>query len=226
LLLLFLLVPTPPPPLPRPPPLPHSPPCPFQECRAREAEAERDGLRQVFEEKKRGPQQDSEGRATPQQLAALQRARGQRARELYALQVGGLEDLEPLPQLGPQRPAPEEACLQRYAELRRRLLQEWSGVRVADACAEGGGSLAEAVLRQRERAQALRLLLSEAQAEVAAAPCAEAAAVSSAAQPAGAKAARLELHVPCPSWALSVALRGPVAVGLGQLHELHRCAAA
>ncbi|CAL1143746.1 unnamed protein product [Cladocopium goreaui] len=107
-----------------------------------ETKAKRDKLEQLYkdEEKKRKhleesidkmrqrPKQDEDGRATAPEFAALRLSQQKGARELYALQVSGMNDLVPLPES--KEVSSAEECVQKYTTLRKSLLRHLSSARV------------------------------------------------------------------------------------------------
>eukprot|EP00435_Cladocopium_sp_Y103_P010141 s4374_g2.t1 len=108
-----------------------------------ETKAKRDKLEQLYkdEEKKRKhleesidkmrqrPKQDEDGRATAPEFAALRLSQQKGARELYALQVSGMNNLVPLPE-NQEVSSTAEECVQKYTTLRKSLLRHLSSARV------------------------------------------------------------------------------------------------
>lgn len=107
-----------------------------------EAKAKRDHLEELHqdEEKKRAkleesidkmrqrPKQDEDGRATAPELAALRLAQKKGARELYRLQVAGMEELLPFP--SQKETSHKDEALEKYILLRKSLLKHLSGTRI------------------------------------------------------------------------------------------------
>ena len=105
----------------------------------KDAEKKRKQLEESIDKMRQRPKQDEDGRATAPEFVALKLSQKKGARELYALQMSGAEELLPLPE-SQETTSKTEDCLQKYSTLRKNLLKHLStarvqrlGVRDADA---------------------------------------------------------------------------------------------
>jgi len=105
-----------------------------QESDLSDATAKTDEVVGSLDKLKGRPATEFEGRATAQELAALERSIAKGDRDLYALQMKSVEALRPL--APPSQTAASKkkmklkACVERYADVRREVLHEWARPRL------------------------------------------------------------------------------------------------
>eukprot|EP00747_Dinoflagellata_sp_TGD_P071355 gnl/TRDRNA2_/TRDRNA2_156995_c1_seq1.p1 gnl/TRDRNA2_/TRDRNA2_156995_c1~~gnl/TRDRNA2_/TRDRNA2_156995_c1_seq1.p1 ORF type:complete len:761 (-),score=171.95 gnl/TRDRNA2_/TRDRNA2_156995_c1_seq1:21-1991(-) len=194
-----------------------------QERASRDADSELAKLEGTMEARQRRPHEELQGRATVQELAALRCAIVKDSRDLYANNVAKIADLPPLPTAhGASAHGPQalEACVTRYADVRRALLLEWAGTRLSKL-PDGSTTRPPGAERQMRRIEQLQLRLAEVRSTVAGFAPADGAPKGSAPLAPAAAPVTMKLEVPCPRWARLAPPEGPLAVTFDELRGIH-----
>lgn len=192
---------------------------------SKEEARRREKLEKDIEAVRQRPKRDEDGRATAPELAALRVAQQKGAQELYALQVsGGTDGLLPLPSVAPAMQTVSqksmEDCLNKYAALRKGLLQELSQTRLS--------KLSDTTAQEEKpsRLQQLQLNLVEIKAQLGTVKRGNAKAIAPAAQPGGGGALKMALRVQRPKWAAANAPATLLQATLPEMLAIHAAATA